>query len=112
MWPGLAKVVGVEGRINAEIVLGVKRFQHGLGVAFGDAEEGAGGAFGAAVALFPVLEGPRADADQDGKLALRQAELFAHNTGIWPMDFGGAGGFGFPAQDGTTFFEAGDELLE
>ncbi len=30
----------------------------------GDAEQGAGGSFWAAVALFPVLEGARADADE------------------------------------------------
>ena len=34
-----------------------QRFPHRLGMGFGDAEEGAGGAFGAAVALLPVLEG-------------------------------------------------------
>ena len=40
----------------------MKRLQHGPRVAFGDAEEGAGGAFGATVALLPVLQGARADA--------------------------------------------------
>jgi hypothetical protein len=35
----------------------MQRLQHRLRVGFRDAEEGAGGAFGAAVALFPVLEG-------------------------------------------------------
>ena len=46
----------------------VQRLQHGLRVGFRDAQEGAGRAFGAAVALFPVLEGAVADADESGKL--------------------------------------------
>ena len=52
----------------------MKRLQHRLRVAFGDAEEGAGGAFGAAVALLPVLQRPRADADERGELALAEAQ--------------------------------------
>jgi len=39
-------------------------------VGFRNAQEGAGGAFGAAVALFPVLEGAWADADERGELNL------------------------------------------
>ncbi len=35
----------------------MQRLQHGLRVGFRDTQECAGGAFGAAVALFPVLEG-------------------------------------------------------
>ena len=35
----------------------MQRLKHGLWVGFRDAEEGAGSAFGAAVTLFPVLEG-------------------------------------------------------
>ena len=34
----------------------MQRLQHRLRVGFCDAEEGAGGAFGTTVALFPVLE--------------------------------------------------------
>lgn len=44
----------------------MQRFQHRLGMGLGDAEEGAGGSFGTAVALFPVLEGARADAHEEG----------------------------------------------
>jgi len=35
----------------------MQRLQHGLRVGFDDAQNCAGGAFGVAVALFPVLEG-------------------------------------------------------
>ena len=54
-------------------------------MALGDAREGACGAFGMAVALFPVLQGARADADERGKLGLGQAELFANGTGVGPF---------------------------
>ncbi len=73
---------------------------------------GGGRALWAAVALLPVLQGARADADEGGELALREAELFADDAGVGPVEFGFAGGFLFPAQDGTAFLEAGDELLE
>jgi len=43
-----------------------KSLQHRFGIGFGDAEDGAGGAFGKAGALFPVLEGAGADADEEG----------------------------------------------
>ncbi len=90
----------------------MQRLQHRLGMAFGDAEQGAGGAFGAAVALFPVLQGAGADADERRKLALAEGEFFPDGPGVGPVKFGFTGGLRFPTQDGTTFFEAGDELLE
>jgi hypothetical protein len=90
----------------------MKRFQHRLRVAFGDAEEGAGGAFGAAVALLPVLQRPRADADERSELALAQAQGFPDGAGVGPVKRGFAGGFLFTTQDGTALFEAGGELLE
>ena len=40
------------------------------------------------------------------------SDSFTDPAGVRPVDFGGAGGFVFPAQDGTALFEAGDELLE
>ena len=64
--------------------------QHRCGVAFGDAEEGAGGAFGTAVALFPVLEGAGADADQGGELGLAEPELLANRLGVGPLERGRA----------------------
>ena len=48
----------------------------------GDAEEGAGGAFGAAMALLPVLEGAGTDADEGGELVLTESQLLAHGLGI------------------------------
>ena len=48
----------------------MQRLEHRLGMGFGDTQEGPGGAFGAAVALFPVLEGAGADADERGELNL------------------------------------------
>jgi len=39
----------------------MQRLQHGLRVGFGDAQEGAGGAFGAAVALLLVIVEVRRD---------------------------------------------------
>jgi hypothetical protein len=90
----------------------MKRLQHGLRMAFGDAEEGACGAFGAAVALFPVLQGARADADQCGELALAQAEFLADGASVGPVERLLAGGFLFAVQDRAAFYEAGDKLLE
>jgi hypothetical protein len=78
----------------------------------GDAEEGAGGAFGAAVALLPVLEGAGTDAHERGKLALAESEFLTDRLGIGPFKSRAACGFLFPAQDGTPFLEAGGELLE
>ena len=48
----------------------MQRRQHGMRVGFRNTQERAGGAFGAAVALFPVLEGAGADADKRGELNL------------------------------------------
>ena len=90
----------------------VKRLQHGLRVAFGDAEEGAGGAFGAAVALLPVLQRPWANADECGELALAQAQGLPDSASVGPLKRGLAGGFLSAVQYGTAFFEAGGELLE
>ncbi len=78
----------------------------------GDAEQGAGGSFGAAVALFPVLEGAGTDADERGELRLGEAEFFAHGLGIGPLQGGGSGGLFLSAKNGTTLLEAGGELLE
>lgn len=71
----------------------MKRCQHGLWVAFGDAEEGAGGAFGAAVALLPVLQGARADTDERGELA--QAELLPDGASVGPVERGFCGSLSF-----------------
>ena len=78
----------------------------------GDAEEGAGGAFGAAMALLPVLEGAGTDGDEGGELVLAEAELLAHGLGIRRLQGGAVGGFRFSAKDGTALLEAGGELLE
>ena len=90
----------------------MKCLQHGLRVAFDDAEEGAGGAFGAAVALLPVLQRPRAEADERSELALAQAQGLPDGASVGPLKCGFAGNFLFAAQDGTAFLEAGGELLE
>jgi len=90
----------------------MQRLQHGLRVGFRDTQQCAGGAFGAAVALFPVLEGAGADADERGKLNLAQVELFTHRFGIGPLLGGATCWFLFPAKNGTAFLEAGGELLE
>jgi hypothetical protein len=79
---------------------------------FRDAEEGVGGAFGAAVALFPVLEGAGADADECRKLNLAESEFLTDGFCIRPMDAGAARGLLFSAENGTAFLEAGGELLE
>ena len=63
-------------------------------------------------ALFPVLQRARADADERGELTLTQAEFFANDAGVGPVERDFAGGFLFSAQDGTAFFETGDELLK
>jgi hypothetical protein len=94
---------------EARFVLRMERLQHRLVPRCGG---GAGGAFGAAVALLPVLQGARADADQRGELALAQAEFLADGASVGPVERLFAGGFLFAAQDGTAFLEAGDELLE
>ncbi len=81
---------------NAAVTLRVQRLQHRLGMAFGDAEQGAGGAFGPAVALLPVLQGARADADERRKLALAEGEFFPDGSGVGPVEFGFARGLRFP----------------
>ena len=48
----------------------MQRLQHRLGMGFRDTQESAGGVFGAAVALFPVLECAGADADESCELDL------------------------------------------
>ena len=90
----------------------VEGLQHGLGVAFGDTEERAGGAFGMAVALLPILQSPRADADESGELGLTEAEFFTNRAGVGPLERRGAGRLRFAAQDGATVLKAGGELLE
>jgi hypothetical protein len=50
----------------------MQRLQYGLRMRFRDAQEGAGDAFGAAVALFPFLEVAGADADESRKLNLAE----------------------------------------
>ena len=47
-------------------------FQHGLRVDLRDSEQGAGGSFGMAVALLPILQRARADADERGELGLAE----------------------------------------
>ena len=77
----------------------MQRLQHRLGMKLGDAEEGAGGAFRAAVALFPVLERAGTDADEGGELGLAEAEFLAHSlafrksgprelTSLWKSSLG------------------------
>jgi hypothetical protein len=90
----------------------VEGLQYGLGVAFGDTEERAGGAFGMAVTLFPILESPRADADEGSELGLTETEFFTNRAGVGPLERRGTGRFLFAAQDGTTFLKAGGKLLE
>jgi hypothetical protein len=86
--------------------------KHGLWMGFSNAEEGAGGVFRAAVALFPVLKGAGTDADEGGKLNLAESEFFTNGIGVRCLEGGAARAFLFSAQDGTAFLEAGGELLE
>ena len=90
----------------------VEGFQDGLRVDLRDAEEGAGGSFGMAVALLPILERARTDADERGELRLAETELFTNAAGIGRFEGGGSSGFLCTAQDRTTLLEAGGELLE
>ena len=90
----------------------MQRLQHGLRMRFRHTQQRAGGTFGAAVALFPVLESTGADADKSCELNLAQAEFLTHRFGIGPLQGGAARRFLFPAKDGTAFLEAGGELLE
>jgi hypothetical protein len=54
----------------------MQRFKHGFRMGLRDAEEGAGGAFGAAVALFSVRGRAGADADVGGVLIFARLRLF------------------------------------
>jgi len=64
----------------------------------GDAEEDFGGAGRFAAALFPVLQGVLADAEEFGEFGLGQAELEAHADDIVRrLDREGARGFGVAA---------------
>jgi hypothetical protein len=90
----------------------MQHLQHRLRVGLGDAKERSGGAFGAAVSLFPVLERAGTDADERGKLNLAETEFFAHGFGVGPLQGGAARGFLFPTQDGTTLLETDDKLFE
>ena len=73
----------------------MQRLQHRFRVAFGDAEKGAGGAFGAAVALLPILQGAGADADERGEVTLAEGEFFPDGPGVGLVEFGLAGGLRF-----------------
>ena len=83
----------------------MQRLQHRLRVGFCDAEEGAGGAFGASVSLFPVLEGAGANAHEGGKLILAESEadrrplLECGNPGALLSGLRGGGS----ANDGLSF---------
>lgn len=77
-----------------------------------DAQEGAGGSFGATVALFPVLESAWADADECGESGLAEAELVAHRLRIGPVEGGASGGFFLAAKNGSALLEAGGKFLE
>ena len=87
-------------------------FQHGLRVAFRDAEKGAGGSFGMTVALLPVLQSARADADERGELGLAKTEFLADPPCIGRFESGRSSCFLFATQNRAAFLEAGSELLE
>lgn len=90
----------------------MQRFQHSLRMLLSDAQQGAGGAFGTAVALFPILQGADADANHGRELTLRQPQFLAHGLCVRPLVGALAGGFLFAMEDRAAFFDAGDELLE
>ena len=60
----------------------MERFKNRFRMGLGDTEEGTGGAFGLAVTLFPILQGPGADPDERGKAGLAEAELLADRPGV------------------------------
>ncbi len=60
----------------------MERLEDGLRMALGDTEEGTGGAFGLAVTLFPVLQGPWTDPDERGKAGLAETKLHPDRPGI------------------------------
>lgn len=86
--------------------------EHGFGVTFRNAKQGAGGAFRAAMALLPILQRAGADAHERCKLALAEAKSFAHSAGVGPFQCGFARRLFSAAQDCPAFLEAGCELLE
>lgn len=103
---------GSSESLDFSIQSAVQRLQYRFRVRLRDAQEGAGGSFGTAVSLFPVLEGAGADADEACELALGEAELFAHGFGVGPFQSGGAGRLFLSTKDGTALLQAGGELLE
>lgn len=86
--------------------------QHRLRMGSGDSQKGAGGAFGAAVALYPVLEGARADAHERGKLILAEPGFLTNRLCIRrrnampgqvrALKGGAARGLLFPTENGTA----------
>ena len=60
----------------------MERVKNGFRMGLGDTEEGTGSAFGLAVTLFPILQGPGADPDERGKAGLAEAELLADRPGV------------------------------
>lgn len=56
----------------------MKRLQHRLRLPLHDAQERFGGAFGLAAALFPVLQGATAHAQEGGEARLGEAEALAN----------------------------------
>ncbi len=60
----------------------MERFKNRFRMGLGDTEEGTCSAFGLAVTLLPILQGPRADPDEGGKTRLAEAELLADRPGI------------------------------
>jgi hypothetical protein len=77
-----------------------------------DAEKGAGGSFGMTVALLPVLQSARADADEHGELSLAETEFLTDSPCIGRFESGRSRGFLFATQDRAAFLETGGELLE
>jgi hypothetical protein len=90
----------------------MQRLKHRFGVALGDAKESAGGSFGPAVALLPVLQSAGTDANKSRELTLRETQFFPDDTGVRPSECRLASGLFFAAKDGAAFLETGDELLE
>ena len=60
----------------------MERFKNSFRMGLGDTQEGTGSAFGLAVTLFPILQGPGADPDEGGKAGLAETQLFADCPGI------------------------------
>ena len=90
----------------------MKRFEHGLRVPFRDAEEGTRRPFRVTMPLLPILQRPRADADQGGKLILREPQFFAHHPRIRRFERNLARGLLFAREDRPALFEALRKLLE